>query len=447
MSQTARLESESAREETTILADLARKANESASLDQLISHVYTVVKARYGAGQLALYVLDRDANRLVLRGGVSRGEIQRVADYSETIREVPLIQPSGTLFHTFKRARTTYFPKILPDRLSAVDRAIWEAWRFPWVVEFPLIIENAAIGILVISGLPVQSDDAESSERHARFKRSDLDFCERIAAQVAGAVRATELLIQAESARRESERARAESDRILNNVLPVRVAEELKREGRVEPLFYDAVSVLFTDFVGFTQATQDMRPDELIDELDGCFSQVDEVVKRNNMEKLKTIGDAYMCAAGLPVLSPTHALDACLTALEFRSFMKQVADLKGQMGLLYFQLRIGIHSGPVTAGVIGNNKFAYDIWGDTVNTASRMESSGKPGEVNISGDTYQLVKDFFDCEYRGRIQAKGKGEMDMYFLRRIKEDLSADTEGLLPNGKFELMRLDLVPDL
>ncbi|MBI3396393.1 MAG: guanylate cyclase, partial [Spirochaetia bacterium] len=136
-----------------------------------------------------------------------------------------------------------------------------------------------------------------------------------------------------------------------------------------------------------------------------------------------------------------------LTALEFRSFMNQMAEIKKSLGHPFWQLRIGIHSGPVTAGVIGTKKFAYDIWGDTVNTASRMESSGKPGQVNISGDTYELVKDFFECEHRGKVVAKGKGEMDMYFLLRIKPELSANEEGLLPNARFEMMRAGLVPQL
>ncbi len=434
----ARAESEKAREETAILAELARRANQASDLDQLISHVHDVVKKRYGAGQLALYALDRSANKLVLRGGVARGGMGRVADYDLIIREVPLIESSGTLFQAFKRARTLYLPAIRPAHLefSAVDRALWNAWKFPWAVDIPLTIENEVVGILALSGMPVDENERDKSERHARLKRADLAFCERIAAQVAGSVRAAELLQTAEA-------ARAESDTLLNNVLPASVAAELKREGAVEPLFFDAVSVLFTDFVGFTKASEKMMPHELVEELDGCFTQFDAVVKRNNMEKLKTIGDSYMCAAGVPKLSATHAVDACLTALEFRTFMHQLAEVKQSLGVPVWQLRIGIHSGPVTAGVIGTNKFAYDIWGDTVNTASRMESSGVPEKVNISGDTYALVKDFFDCEYRGKIHAKGKGEIDMYFLQRIKPGLSADDAGLLPNGKFEVKRIDL----
>lgn len=143
-----------------------------------------------------------------------------------------------------------------------------------------------------------------------------------------------------------------------------------------------------------------------------------------------------MCASGLPLTSRRHAVDICLAALEFRSFMMQMQKIKESVNLPYWQLRIGIHSGPVTAGVIGTNKFAYDIWGDTVNTASRMESSGESGRINISGSTYELVKHLFSCEHRGKIKAKGKGEVDMYFLLRIKPEFSADRDGLLPNADF-----------
>lgn len=248
---------------------------------------------------------------------------------------------------------------------------------------------------------------------------------------------------RAEAARLDAEKAREDSDRLLSRILPAAVAQELKERGQVEPLFFDSVTVVFTDFVGFTQASEQMLPDELVSELDGCFSQFDQVAARNGLEKLKTIGDAYMCAAGLPEIRETHALDACLAALEFRSFMLQTEQMKRTAGFDSWQIRIGIHSGPVTAGVIGTNKFAYDIWGDTVNTASRMESSSEPGRVNISGDTHDLVKDFFLCEYRGRIQAKGKGEIEMYFLNRLRPEFAADSEGLLPNRAFEQARTAL----
>ena len=193
---------------------------------------------------------------------------------------------------------------------------------------------------------------------------------------------------------------------------------------------------MFTDFKGFTQIAEGLTPQELIKELDDCFSQFDRITERYNLEKLKTIGDSYMCAGGIPKVNATHAIDSCLAALEIQSFMNQLKAQKQKNNVPYWELRLGIHSGPVMAGVVGEKKFAYDIWGDTVNTASRMESSGTAGRVNISYSTYELVKDFFECEYRGEVSAKNKGKVKMYYLNRINKEYAKDSEGLLANEKF-----------
>lgn len=237
--------------------------------------------------------------------------------------------------------------------------------------------------------------------------------------------------------RRSIAEERAKADRLLRNILPERVAEELKRRGSTEPVQYDSTSVLFTDFQGFTSIAESMQPRELVTELDRCFSYFDALMPRHKLEKLKTIGDAYMCAGGLPEPNRTHAVDITLAALEIQAFMNQMKSIKSQQGLPYWELRIGIHSGPLVAGVIGQQKFAYDVWGDTVNTASRMESSGETGRVNISRATFDRISDFFKCEYRGRVKAKNKGEIEMYFVLRIAEGLHSDADGRVPNAQFK----------
>ena len=226
------------------------------------------------------------------------------------------------------------------------------------------------------------------------------------------------------------------SNELLENTLPKEVAKELKLYGKVEPKNYSEVSILFTDFKNFTKITEGLTPSELLKDLDGYFFQFDEIVKRFNMEKLKTIGDAYMCVGGIPIQNHTHAIDACLTGLEMQNIMNQMKKIKTEMNIPYWELRIGIHTGDVIAGVIGKTKFAFDIWGDSVNLASRMESSGVVGKVNISEATYLKVKDLFECEYRGEIEAKNKGKIKMFFLKKIKDELSINGEGLVPNDNF-----------
>ncbi len=203
------------------------------------------------------------------------------------------------------------------------------------------------------------------------------------------------------------------SDDLLLNILPTEVAEELKQKGLIEPVYFESASVLFTDFKGFTTIASKMKPSELVRELDFYFSEFDKIIEKHGLEKLKTIGDAYMCAGGLPKVSTTHAVDLVNAAWEIQELMKKLKLEKGDSA---WDLRIGINSGPLMAGVIGTKKFSYDVWGDTVNIASRLESNGEPGKINISQFTYDLVKNNFICEYRGKIAVKNKGEIEMYFV-------------------------------
>lgn len=210
---------------------------------------------------------------------------------------------------------------------------------------------------------------------------------------------------------------RKKSDRLLLNILPESIAEELKKKDFVEPKYYPSVTVLFTDMAGFTKIAESMKPSQLIQELDSIFSEFDRIAKKYNVEKIKTIGDAYMCAGGLPIENNSHPFDVVKAAIEFKEYMLDLKNAQIKKQVPYFELRIGIHTGPIIAGVIGKEKFAYDIWGDTVNTASRMESSGVVGEINLSSSTYELIKEFYTFESRGKISVKGKGEIDMYLLK------------------------------
>jgi class 3 adenylate cyclase len=224
--------------------------------------------------------------------------------------------------------------------------------------------------------------------------------------------------VQERTAELRAERDR--SDELLLNILPAEVAEELKTQGTSEARHFDQASVLFTDFKGFTQLSTEVDPGELLSELNACFKAFDDIIGARGIEKIKTIGDAYMCAAGLPDPKSATAVDVVFAALEMQEFMQRRKQERGALGKRAFDMRLGIHSGPVVAGIVGVKKFQYDIWGDTVNTASRMESGGEIGQVNISGSTYQLVMDEPGLTFipRGKVHAKGLGEMDMYFVQR-----------------------------
>jgi len=229
------------------------------------------------------------------------------------------------------------------------------------------------------------------------------------------------------------EEEQEKSEKLLLNILPFEVAKQLKSKGRAGTRQYKLVSVLFTDFKGFSKISKTLDPKDLVSILDSYFAKFDEITGAHYIEKIKTIGDAYMCAGGLPLSNKSNPIDAVLAGLEIQHYMNTLNDSKVLNNLPVWELRLGIHSGPVVAGVVGKKRFAYDIWGDTVNIASRMEQSGHVGWVNISGDTYEYVKDFFDCDYRGKIETKNMGKIDMYFVNRIKPEYSSDKFGILPN--------------
>ena len=209
------------------------------------------------------------------------------------------------------------------------------------------------------------------------------------------------------------------SDHLLLNILPEETALELKQNGKVRAKKFESVTVLFTDFEGFTQYAEKLPPEKLVESVDYYFSKFDEIMEKYNLEKIKTVGDCYMCAGGLPFSTNDHAYKMVHAALEIATFVKDSKNNNPQNDTR-FEIRIGINSGPVVAGVVGTKKFAYDIWGDTVNIASRMESNSQPGKINVSKNTYELIKDTFDCHYRGEIEVKNRGMMKMYFVNNPK---------------------------
>jgi len=242
---------------------------------------------------------------------------------------------------------------------------------------------------------------------------------------------------QIEQQKRALEVEKEKADNLLSNILPMETAEELKNKGKAKTRKYRMVTVMFSDIVGFTKIAEKMEPTVLVKKLDHLFKEMDKITERNQVEKIKTIGDAYMAAAGVPLRDKENPIHSVLAALEIQDYMNKLKDRAIDEGRDdYWQLRIGIHTGDVIAGVIGSKRIAYDIWGNTVNVANRMETASEPCKVNISGSTYDSIAPYFDCTYRGKIPTKNKGEMDMYFVDQIKPHLSKGGRGLSPNKKF-----------
>jgi class 3 adenylate cyclase/AmiR/NasT family two-component response regulator len=215
---------------------------------------------------------------------------------------------------------------------------------------------------------------------------------------------------------KELEEEKINNDTLLHHILPDGIIRELKLNGVVVPRHFDSITTLFTDFHGFRQIINALKPAELVKELNEIFSNFDLIVEQYDLEKLKTIGDTYMLCGGLSEKPNNHAVNVIYAAKEMLAYLsKKNKDSKAQ-----WLLRAGINTGPVVAGIVGMNKFTYDVWGDSVNIASRMENGSEPGKINISGGTYELVKEFFDCEYRGKLAVKGKGEIDMYYAGESK---------------------------
>jgi adenylate cyclase len=226
------------------------------------------------------------------------------------------------------------------------------------------------------------------------------------------------LMIEAEKKR---------SDELLLNILPLETANELKLTGKAIARNYEMVTVLLTDFKDFTTISELLSPKELVDEIDLCFSAFDAIITKYGIEKIKTIGDAYLCVHGLPSGHKHQPVNVIKAALEIVQFMESLQKRRKEQGRTTFTVRIGIHSGPLVAGVVGQKKFAYDIWGDTVNTVARMEQNSEPGKINVSATTYNLVRNDFEFISRGKIAAKNKGELEMYFVKNKTEAIEVNS--------------------
>jgi class 3 adenylate cyclase len=355
------------------------------------------------------------ANSMFNLGAIylAKGEKERAFKLQKGAYEILKNGGYANNFHIVKNS----YPVMAATYAAMGDHVM--AYRFLDSARLAMDTVNRQRNMLYISGVQhkIEADnylqDLHRKEAELAFQRSQRNW---LLAGVAALV-VFLLIILRQKKRISIEKKR--SDDLLLNILPFETAEELKRTGAAKAKNYEMVTVLFTDFEDFTEASEHLSAEELVGEINYCYSEFDKILSRYGVEKIKTIGDSYMCAGGLPRECKTHAEDVVAVAIEIVKFMEKEKARRESLGRKFFEMRIGIHTGPVVAGIVGIKKFAYDIWGDTVNIASRMESSGQPGRINISETTYERVKDRFACIYRGEVNAKNKGKMKMYFVEPV----------------------------
>ncbi len=333
------------------------------------------------------------------------------------------------------------------DLVNAPDLATDARYKdFPFVVGepnyrfycgMPLVTrEGYAIGTLCVMDFVPRQLAPEQLEAVKRLARQLMVLLEHRRQLLELAALNRSLDAARQTASDEQERAEA----VLTSILPATIAQELRTHGSVQPRLHPSTTILFTDFAGFTRFAERSEPAVLVSFLDQVFSAFDEIAVKYGLERLKTIGDAFMAAGGIPTANRTHAMDACLAALEMQRAIRLLNERRGRLRLPTLDLRVGIHSGPVMAGIVGKRKFTYDIWGDAVNLAARLESASEPGRVNVSPAIVAQTGSFFSFAARGRVEIKNKDPMDMYFLERLRPEFAADAAGDTPNDALMQQR-------
>jgi len=326
-----------------------------------------------------------------------------------------------------------YVPDLLSDERFNTSPLVTGGLKLRFYCGVPLITQDGyALGTLCVVDFKSRELSFEQREALRRLSRQTMVHLE-LRRQL---IERNEMLRQLELARDRAVAEKGESERLLLNILPPSIAAELKASQRVQPRFFDSASVIFIDFSGFTRIVETMEPASVIDQLDQHFTRFDDIVTRHRLEKLKTIGDAYLAVGGVPEPNRSHAMDAALCALQIMDHLAKLNRQREKLHLPAWIARIGINTGPVIAGVVGKHKFTYDIWGNTVNVAERVEAAGVPGRITISEATWHHIKGRFETEPRGAVEIKHKGMVNMFFLDRVKPEFSSDSAGMIPNERF-----------
>ena len=376
--------------EISAITEIGKEITSSLNIEEIVQVVYRNLSSTFEIDELELYRVFSDTEEIYSVSSNKRfdkiSEIKKecILQWSlKNKKDIFLINASSDFEQYFFNPVSTY-KNNLPNSIICV----------------PLLINNKPVGAIAIYH---QNSNA--------FADYHLNVMKMLASYLSVAIDNSNVYELLNENKRIIEIEKEKSESLLLNILPEEVAIELKENGFAVAKQYDEVTVIFTDFVGFTKISEHLSAKELVGAINEYFTEFDRIIVKHGLEKIKTIGDAYMAVCGLPAGNNDHALKVVQAAIEILEF---VVEKKRNGGL--FDIRIGLNSGGVIAGIIGVKKYAYDIWGDTVNVAARMESNGEMGKINLSGSTYELIKDNYNCEYRGKINAKNKGDIDMYYL-------------------------------
>jgi class 3 adenylate cyclase len=349
------------------------------------------------------------------------------AELTECPREISICQV------TICNNDILYAPDLINDQRFNTSPLVTGGLCLRFYCGVPLITHDGhALGTLCVVDFEPRELTFEQREALRRLSRQAMVHLE-LRRQL---LRRNEMLLELENARDRAVAEKAESDRLLLNILPPSIAAELKTRDRVQPRFFDSATVIFIDFAGFTRLVETMEPASVIDQLDLHFTKFDDIMANHRLEKLKTIGDAYLAVGGVPEPNRSHAIDASLAALQVLDHLTKLNRQREKLRLPAWQVRIGINTGPDIAGVVGKHKFTYDIWGNTVNIAQRVEAAGIPGRISIAESTWQHIKTRFEAEARGAVEVKHQGLVNMYYLNRIRPEFSSDSAGTMPNDRF-----------
>jgi class 3 adenylate cyclase len=386
----------------TLLTDIGKQITGSLNVEEILRTVHKYIKASMDLDELELLFYKNGHSEYLSIGKGNEIEKHQLSPELEVsnVMNWTLENRKEVFLNDAKKDYTQYLYNPVKSFTNKEPSAL---------ICIPLYLHNKKVGAIGVT-----------SQNKEVYNSYHLEFLRTLASYLSVALDNSNIYKLLESGKEQIEEEKSKSDDLLKNILPSEIAEELKEKGSAEARDFEMTSILFTDFKEFTAISQKMSAQGLVAEIHTCFEAFDQIVQKYNIEKIKTIGDSYMAAGGIPVFNKDSTKNTVLAAIEMNNFMIKRKELREKDGEFSFEMRSGVHSGPVVAGIVGVKKFQYDIWGDTVNTASRVESAGEAGKVNISSTTYEIIKDEpeFVFEERGIINVKGKGSLEMYFVSK-----------------------------